>query len=102
MARRILVLPSARECQKRHGRVQCDHFPRSFAMSDDVLLYEIEDNIATITLNRPEAMNALTRELYARLEKAVRDSHSDPDVRCVIITGTGRAFCSGDDVKQIM
>lgn len=66
------------------------------------LLYEVSDHIATITLNRPEAMNALTRELYAELAGAFRKAHSDPDVRCVIITGEGRAFCSGDDVKQIM
>jgi enoyl-CoA hydratase/carnithine racemase len=68
----------------------------------DILRYELEDHIATITLNRPEAMNALTRELYGELEQAVRDAHRDPEVRCVIITGEGRAFCSGDDVKQIM
>lgn len=71
-------------------------------MPDSLLGYDVTDNIATITLNRPEAMNALTRELYAELEAAVRRSHTDPEVRCVIITGTGRAFCSGDDVKQIM
>jgi enoyl-CoA hydratase/carnithine racemase len=68
----------------------------------DILRYEVQDHIATITLNRPEAMNALTRELYAELEGAIRDAHRDPEVRCVIITGEGRAFCSGDDVKQIM
>lgn len=68
----------------------------------EILRYEIQDHIGTITLNRPEAMNALTRELYAELEQTVRDAHSDPEVRCLIITGEGRAFCSGDDVKQIM
>lgn len=67
-----------------------------------ILDYDLTDYIATITLNRPEAMNALTRELYAELESAVRKAHYDPEVRCVIITGNGRAFCSGDDVKQIM
>lgn len=67
-----------------------------------VLKYELNDYIATVTLNRPEAMNALTRELYGELEQAMRNAHSDPEVRCVIITGEGRAFCSGDDVKQIM
>ncbi|HEY4669585.1 MAG TPA: enoyl-CoA hydratase-related protein [Tepidiformaceae bacterium] len=66
------------------------------------LIYEVEDHVATVTLNRPEAMNALTRSLYAQLEQAFRDAHRDPEVRCVIVTGTGRAFCSGDDVKQIM
>lgn len=64
--------------------------------------YEIADYIATVTLNRPEAMNALNREAYAQLESAVRDAHSNPEVRCVVLTGEGRAFCSGDDVKQIM
>ena len=67
-----------------------------------VLRYEVDEHIATVTLDRPEAMNALTRELYGELEKAMRDAHHDPEVRCVIITGEGRAFCSGDDVKQIM
>lgn len=64
--------------------------------------YAFEGHIATITLNRPEVMNALNREMYAELEQAFRDAHRDPDVRCVVLTGNGRAFCSGDDVKQIM
>jgi enoyl-CoA hydratase/carnithine racemase len=68
----------------------------------DILEYEVSDHIATVTLNRPEAMNALTRELYGDLEAAFRDAHRDPEVRCVIVTGEGRAFCSGDDVKQLM
>lgn len=71
-------------------------------MKADSLRYELADHIATITLNRPDAMNALTRELYAELASAFRRAHADPEVRCVIITGAGRAFCSGDDVKQIM
>ena len=68
----------------------------------DILDYAIADHVATVTLNRPDAMNALTRELYAELEQAFIDAHQDPEVRCVILTGAGRAFCSGDDVKQIM
>ncbi len=64
--------------------------------------YAIDGHVATITLNRPEIMNALNREMYGELEQAFRDAHRDPDVRCVVLTGTGRAFCSGDDVKQIM
>ncbi|MEX1103208.1 MAG: enoyl-CoA hydratase-related protein, partial [Dehalococcoidia bacterium] len=67
-----------------------------------VLKYEVDEHVATVTLNRPEAMNALTRELYGELEQAMRNAHRDPEVRAVIITGEGRAFCSGDDVKQIM
>lgn len=64
--------------------------------------YTVQDHIATITLNRPEVMNALNREMYAELEQAFRDAHRDPEVRCVVLTANGRAFCSGDDVKQIM
>lgn len=63
---------------------------------------ELDNHVATITLNRPEVMNALTRGMYAELEQSFRDAHGDPDVRCVVLTGAGRAFCSGDDVKQIM
>ncbi len=64
--------------------------------------YELLDHVATITLNRPEVMNALNRGMYAELELAFRDANRDPEVRCVVLTGAGRAFCSGDDVKQIM
>ena len=62
------------------------------------LTYEVEDHIGVITLNRPEAMNSLTYQLYADLEDTVRGS----DARVLIITGNGRAFCAGDDVKQIL
>ncbi|HJP40561.1 MAG TPA: enoyl-CoA hydratase-related protein [Dehalococcoidia bacterium] len=68
----------------------------------DIFNYALADHVATLTLNRPDVMNALNRELYAELEQGVRNCHSDPEVRCLIITGAGRAFCSGDDVKQIM
>ncbi len=71
-------------------------------MAEPVVRYQLAEHIATITLNRPEAMNAITRETYAQLEAAFRDAHHDPEVRCVVLTGEGRAFCSGDDVKQIM
>ena len=67
-----------------------------------VLRYEVNDYIATVTLDRPEVMNALNRDLYARLEQAFRDAHRDPDVRAVVLTGAGKAFCSGDDVREIM
>ncbi len=67
-----------------------------------VLRYAVEDHVATVTLDRPEVMNALNRELYGALEGAFRDAHRDPEVRCVVVTGEGRAFCSGDDVRAIM
>lgn len=71
-------------------------------MEYENIIWEFNDHVATVRLNRPEAMNALNHEMYAELEHAMRESHRDPEVRCVIITGEGRAFCSGDDVKQLM
>ncbi len=68
-------------------------------MSDSQpLLYDVQDHIGVITLNRPEAMNSLTYQLYADLEDTVRSSTA----RVLVITATGRAFCAGDDVKQIL
>lgn len=70
-------------------------------MSDDVL-YEHADHIATITINRPQRRNALNWNAYAMLEAALRRASADDDVRCVIVTGADPAFCSGDDVHEIM
>ena len=67
-----------------------------------VLRYDVNEHIATVTLDRPQVKNALNRELYGRLEQAFHDAHNDPEVRCVVLTGEGSAFCSGDDVREIM
>lgn len=69
-------------------------------MTEPVLLKEITDGIVTLTLNRPEAMNALSSELRRALADAFRDLARDPDVRVVILTGAGRAFCAGMDLKE--
>jgi enoyl-CoA hydratase len=62
------------------------------------LTYDETEHVGVITLNRPEARNALTFTTYAELEDAVRTTTA----RCLVITGADPAFCSGDDVKQIM
>src|SRR5690349_2134340 len=62
------------------------------------ITYDEHGHVGLITLNRPEARNALTYTTYAELEDAVRSTSS----RCLIITGVDPAFCSGDDVKQIL
>src|ERR1700722_20409691 len=64
--------------------------------------YGVEHHIATITLDRPERRNALNYRAYDELESAFRIGSSDSDVRCVIVTGADPAFCSGDDVREIM
>jgi enoyl-CoA hydratase/carnithine racemase len=66
------------------------------------ILYAVRDHVATITLNRPEQRNALNFDAYDRLEAALRQAVRDADARCVIVTGADPAFCSGDDVREIM
>ena len=62
------------------------------------ITYEEAGHVGVLTLNRPEARNALTFTTYAELEAAVRSTTA----RCLVITGVDPAFCSGDDVKQVM
>ena len=68
-------------------------------MNDPVLL-DVSDGVATITLNRPDAMNSLDVATKEALLDAVRSVADDPAARCVVLTGTGRAFCVGQDLKQ--
>jgi 2-(1,2-epoxy-1,2-dihydrophenyl)acetyl-CoA isomerase len=70
-------------------------------MSYQCLLYDVQDRIATLTLNRPERLNALGDTLREDLHDAVTKSASDPDVGVLVITGAGRGFCSGGDVKSM-
>jgi 2-(1,2-epoxy-1,2-dihydrophenyl)acetyl-CoA isomerase len=61
---------------------------------------DVSDGVALVTLNRPEAMNSLDTDTKLALRDAVTRAGADPDVRCVVLTGTGRAFCVGQDLKQ--
>lgn len=70
-------------------------------MTYKCLLYAVEDAIATLTLNRPERLNALGDTLRQDLYDAVTKAAADPDVRVLVITGAGRGFCSGGDVKSM-
>ncbi|MGI9155954.1 MAG: enoyl-CoA hydratase/isomerase family protein [Marmoricola sp.] len=72
----------------------------STPMTDSPVLYAVTDGVATITLNRPEAMNSLNAAGKAALLEAVTNAAEDADVRCVVLTGTGRAFCVGQDLKE--
>jgi enoyl-CoA hydratase/carnithine racemase len=65
-------------------------------------LYEVDAGIATITLNRPERLNALTFAVYKELRDTFQRLDTEPGVRAIIITGAGRAFCSGGDVEDII
>jgi 2-(1,2-epoxy-1,2-dihydrophenyl)acetyl-CoA isomerase len=64
------------------------------------VLLDVVDTVATITLNRPEAMNGLDVATKDLLLETVRQVADDPSVRCVVLTGSGRAFCVGQDLKE--
>jgi len=64
------------------------------------VLYVVADGVATITLNRPQAMNSLDVATKVALRDAVTTAAEDSDVRCVVLTGAGRAFCVGQDLKE--
>ena len=74
------------------------------AIQPESFLYEhdTETSVATITLNRPERLNALTFQVYDELLNTFRALDTEPDVRAIVITGSGRAFCSGGDVEDII
>ena len=65
------------------------------------LLCVVRDGVAILTLNRPEARNALSTELSPALARMIAACGADPDVRAVLVTGAGSAFCSGGDVKNM-
>ncbi len=66
----------------------------------DSVLYQVDGKVATITINRPDARNALTAETKVALLDAVRVASSDDAVRAVVLTGAGSAFCSGQDLRE--
>ena len=70
-------------------------------MSEPLVLVEKSNGLAILTLNRPDAMNALSRGLRAAISEAVDALEADPEVRVLIVTGAGRAFCAGLDLKEL-
>ena len=67
----------------------------------DELLYEVKDRVATLTLNRPDKLNAFTGPMIERWAWALNEAQRDPDVNVVVVTGAGKAFCSGGDVARM-
>src|SRR3989337_17488 len=66
--------------------------------TSDIILLDISDGLATITLNRPERLNALNGELLDMLPGVIQKVADDKDVRCLVVTGAGRGFCAGGDI----
>ena len=69
-------------------------------MSYTAILFEKKDNVAKITINRPEAANALNFDLAYDLMHASLECDEDPEIRAVVMTGSGRMFCAGGDLKS--
>ena len=63
------------------------------------MLYEVADNIATITFNRPEQQNTISRDMLARFTELLIEADADEEVRAIVITGTGKFFCAGLDLR---
>lgn len=69
-------------------------------MNDQAVTYAVADGVATLTFNRPDAMNSLDLLTKEALKQAVQKAAGDAAVRCVVLTGNGRAFCVGQDLKE--
>jgi enoyl-CoA hydratase/carnithine racemase len=69
-------------------------------MVDAAVLVDVRDHVATVTLNRPDAMNAINADLSADLMDALRRVRNDDEIRVAVLTGAGRAFCAGADLRS--
>jgi enoyl-CoA hydratase/carnithine racemase len=65
------------------------------------ILYEVKDRVATITLNRPDRLNAYTARMASSIKKAFAQAACDPEVRVIVLTGAGRGFCAGADMDLL-
>src|SRR5690242_10323534 len=69
--------------------------------TEPAALYEVRDGVAVITLNRPGALNAVNSDLATAVGEGIEAAAADPEVRVVVVTGTGRSFCAGADLKEL-
>lgn len=70
-------------------------------MSDSTLIFSLDGGVATITFNRPQVFNSVNKEVALALQERLRECQRNPAVRAVLLTGTGRAFCAGQDLAEI-
>jgi len=93
-----------RRCLSAVRSIAVSPFRASAAFTDswDHFSFEVDDGVATITFDRPEKLNALTFDVYADLRDLVSEIEHRDDVTVLVITGSGRGFCSGGDVNEII
>ncbi|MCA0940243.1 enoyl-CoA hydratase [Yangia mangrovi] len=70
-------------------------------MAYETIIVEVDDDVATITLNRPDALNALNSQLLGELAQALTEADANDKVRCIILTGSAKAFAAGADIKEM-
>ncbi|WP_317056369.1 enoyl-CoA hydratase [Roseovarius rhodophyticola] len=70
-------------------------------MAYETIIVEVEDHVAKITLNRPDALNALNSQLLSELVDALQDAQGNDKVRCIVLTGSDKAFAAGADIKMM-
>ena len=66
-----------------------------------MIIKNITNNVATLTLNRPEVFNSFNREMALLLQSELDECEKNPEVRAIVITGSGKAFCAGQDLKEV-
>ena len=66
----------------------------------NTVLSSTENNVQTLTLNRPDRLNAMNSEMLEALCQALDNANADPNIGAIVLRGSGRAFCSGDDLKD--
>jgi len=71
-------------------------------MNEDVLLYDVDGSVARLTLNRPKAMNSLNLAMLAELDRRLTQIEADDEMRVLVLTGAGAAFCAGADLKEVL
>ena len=69
-------------------------------MNFETLLYSVTDDVVLVTLNRPKVLNAMNQQMWMELQTALDTAKSDPRIKVVVVTGQGRAFSSGADLKE--
>ena len=70
-------------------------------MQYEQILYDVSDHVATLTLNRPEKLNAWTRKMGSEVFDCIQKADADEDVRVIVLTGAGRGFCAGADMSDL-
>lgn len=70
-------------------------------MADPVVLFDVSDHVATMTLNRPDKLNALTPAMFDEIASHLDQAGTNPAIRCLVLTGAGRSFCAGHDLSAL-